>query len=525
MARVLALDWDRDQLYVIAASTGSRLRIHQAVVWPEPNVPQLAEAENLGKRLRERLDAAGIAPGGVVACLGRDRVIVKEVRYPPTAPADEPAIVRFQAAKELTDAPEDVVIDYASLDMPGTTGERRAVALIVRKDVLAAAQTLCKAAGLKLLALTPRPYGMLACWRELAARGHAANPEGANSAVAVVALADRWAEFCVIRGDAVLFARPLTQGAGLAGEVRRNLAVYAGQWPQCPARGLWVAGDDQGTLREQWQSSLGIPVHALDPFAAAERENVPAGGLGGFTAAAGLLYSESARAVLPINFARPKQPVVAADPNKRKLVFYGAAAAVLLLGLVTFGYAQLAQRDRHYQDLLAEKLDLDKIYNDLQVEERRIKALEDWTRTQVNWLDEIYDMSDRIPETEVLRLTELTAVAGDPTGRTAMLRRGRIAVKGIARDSRAIDSLRKQLESESFLYNVEPTNQTPNRLFDRGPRFPVQFSTGVRLEPRPPGKYDRQLEEPEVTAARRSRPTPTNGTANGEAPAVEGGRP
>lgn len=522
MARVLALDWDHQQLHVIAASTGSRLRVQHAQVWAEPQAPVPAEAEALGKHLRERLTAAGIAPGVVVACLGRERVILKEVRYPPASAADEPAVVRFQAAKELTDSADDVVIDYTPLGDPAAAGERRALALIVRKEVVAAYQTLCRAAGLKLLALTPRPFGTLACYSELVARGLAPGPEGgADAAVAVVTLAERWAEFCVLRGEAVLFTRALAPGPGLAGEVRRNLAVYAGQWPQHPVRGVCVAGDDEGTLRQHWQGTLSVPVHVLDPFAAAERENAPARGLGGFTAAAGLLYGESARRVLPINFARPKQPTTAADPNRRKLVFYGVAVAALLLGLVIFGYSQLALRDREYQKLLDLKLELDKIYNDLQADDRRFKALDDWTRTHVNWLDELFDMTDRIPDTDSLRLTELTAVAGDPAGRTRTAKLGRIAIKGISRDQRAIDYLRRQLEGESYFHNVEPTNPRGNPLFDRQ-RFPIGFQTGVRIDPRPPTKYVRQVEEPEEAAARRSRRSQATAT---ESPDGEGGRP
>ena len=43
---------------------------------------------------------------------GRDRVIVKEVRYPAVPEHEEPAVVRFQAIKEITDPPEEVTIDF-----------------------------------------------------------------------------------------------------------------------------------------------------------------------------------------------------------------------------------------------------------------------------------------------------------------------------------------------------------------------------------------------------------------------------
>src|SRR5262249_4554619 len=176
--------------------------------------------------------------------LARDRLILKDVRYPQATPAEEPNLVRFQASKELTDAAEEVVIDYFPVAGASGNGERRALAFVARRRLLRTYQDLCRAAGLKLAGVTPRPFGIAASvprvspglalgWAPPGGAGATgvsadlpqvkrAGAEG-GTAVAVLTVTTAWAEFCVVRDGTLLFTRALTPGDGLIGEIRRNL--------------------------------------------------------------------------------------------------------------------------------------------------------------------------------------------------------------------------------------------------------------------------------------------------------------
>src|SRR5439155_25319529 len=134
-----------------------------------------------------------------------------------------------------------IVLDYTPLSS-GAEGERKAQVFVVRRDLVAAYQTLCQTAGLKLTGLTPRPHGMAACLRSLLGTSVLVpNPEPADAAVALVTVGEKWAEFAIIKGNALLQTRTLTVGPGLAGEIRRNLVVYAGQQSQSPVKAVYLA--------------------------------------------------------------------------------------------------------------------------------------------------------------------------------------------------------------------------------------------------------------------------------------------
>src|SRR5439155_5061916 len=100
LARILALDWDQRTVHLVSAQTGrTGVRIDRAVQWQEDFELTPQNAAVAGQRLRERLKEFGFVGGPVLLCTGRERVILKEVRFPAVPPREEPALVRFQASK------------------------------------------------------------------------------------------------------------------------------------------------------------------------------------------------------------------------------------------------------------------------------------------------------------------------------------------------------------------------------------------------------------------------------------------
>src|SRR5262249_983186 len=152
----------------------------------------------------------------------------------------DPALVRFQASKELTEG-DNVVVDYFTRDFG--PGDRRACVIAVRKDIAAFYQALAKAAGLKLLTLTPRPFGLAGAVQQSPVK------RGPDPTVAAVTITGQWAEFLILRGDHILYSRPLTLGMDIAALVRQNLAAFSNQGPGVSERdkvqGVYLFGAEE----------------------------------------------------------------------------------------------------------------------------------------------------------------------------------------------------------------------------------------------------------------------------------------
>jgi hypothetical protein len=471
--RFLAIDWDQNQLYVVAGvAGGGKVKFERALVWREEKSPNPVDAESLGQLLRERLKSAGVAPAPVLACVGRDRVIFKDLRFPAVAVGEEAGVVRFQAVKELTDAPEEVVIDYDMVSAPGAA-EQQALAVVVRREIFATYQKLCQAAGLKLAALTPRSFGVAASLRKAIAGKPAS--EDAEGAVAVVVVGERWAEFSVLRGQTLLLARSLTVGPGLAGEVRRNLMVYGGQAGREPLRALYLAGAGE-ELRARLGEFVDLPIHEFDPLAGAAGLDVPVAGRGAFAGAAGLLFARAEGRGLPINFVQVRQPRAPRDPKNRRYVFAGAAAILALLGGGLWATSIYANRTHHLRDVQEQRDQLEAKLVDYRKEAKLYKALDEWDN--VVWLDELYDLTARIPDANALRIAQVTA---EPITRNAKsIYTAKITLKGsfVGNDGhKELDNLIDAFRQDKY-YSPEPPNVKGK-----------EFTLTVNVERRPPDEY------------------------------------
>ena len=500
MSRYLALDAEQGQIYLASTVVkGSSVKVEKAISQPIEGTLTAATAAALGKRLKEAMKEAGIAPAPLLVSVGRERVVLKEVKYPATISAsEEPALVKFQMSKELAEGGENVIVDYFVLPTPDPDGQRRALAFAIRKDVLGPIRALAAAAGLKLIGVTPRPFGIAASLMRAVKDGAVTPPESLTAPIAILVRGDKWGELVIIRGGHVAFSRSLTAmalnaEAAMLGEIRRNLAVFAGQSAQNQVQALYVAeGDLPGGWTGRVRAGLTIPVQSFDPIAGVESD-ISLETRGCFAGLTGLTALRARSVELPVNFLNPREPKAHSDPNKRMLGLIGVAASLLLVGGLALGLFLVAQKSKAANALRAQKSDLEDDLKKLDDTSRRVAAVKDWENKGINWLDELYDLTARFPDPSGAEVIQLVGKPIPPVKNSANKHVADLELTINTGSARAVDTLVIDM-SHDKQYEVAPKQSKGAARGSAGGSVKnQQFVFKAKIEHREPTQYVQKL--------------------------------
>lgn len=533
MARYLALDADRGHIHLLAGTRkGGSVTVENVLSWPLAEPLSITNAEAVGHDIKIRLKQAGIAPAPLWVCLGRDRVILKELRIPPVPPKEEPALVRFQTLKDLTESADKVVIDYTTIP-ESDSSQTKALAVVLNRQTLKVFQALSEAAGLSLLGVTARPFATMMAANQAVLSG-AILPAEEGTCVGMLTTGSDWGEFTVIRDKSVLFSRSIGSAAlgsekALIAELRRNLMVFANQSAGQSVGDITVAQAEGptgwvGRLRD----GLPVPVQEFDPLAGVDHDTAPSD-RGHFVGLVGAVsFGEQ---VASINFIKPREPVIERDPNTRPVIAAAAIFALLAIGAFGYGMVALASKDAKLAELARSKSQLDADLAGLELEKKRIEAVEEWQGQDVVWLDEFYNLTYHFPidrgrlvefsgkpNPKPVKKTQPGGIAplplgGKPQGPDYV---ANLSLRVQTEDSRSVDALGRSLADEK-LKEATPYKVTPKVAKGDG-----VYLIGADIASRDPSDYTAALPISETRAGGdRGRFDPRTRTPDG---AATGGR-
>ena len=314
MPRFLALDWDQDRCQLLAGNvTRSGAKIERTLLWTQEEIFGQAQGEEAGKKLKEFLKTSGIAAGAVAR-------VPAETTHPAQGAA-LPGRVRPMKSRPWFASRLPRNCSKASMKSFWTTPSCRAsasesvlLATVVRKDLLAGYQALARAAGLKLQAVTPRPFvlaDLLARCRKIDPLPSGVPPEWS----AVLLLGQAWAELTILHGPTVCFARSMANDEMMESEVRRSVVMFGTQQQGHAPQILYLFGPvlpSSPPCRNASKSRCAFPSPCRACSAAGDQVADGAGS----PAAVGLLSACARRSCRSIS-SSPKEPKPPVQGNQR----------------------------------------------------------------------------------------------------------------------------------------------------------------------------------------------------------------
>jgi len=172
----------------------------------------------------------------------------------------------------------------------------------------------------------------------------------------------------------------------------------------------------------------------------------------------------------------------------------GFAVLLIVLAGLGFGYTQVLAKETKVAELMKKKAESEKLLKDFEVDEKRMKAVKDWDDKRVNWLDEIYDMSDRFPDIKATRLEQFRGDAREPEKGAKVKYVGRIVMKVQTSADKAFNNLQSVMTSDQKYHDIVP--QTRGGVGGRLANNMQLYELKAELERRQSKEYVRKMTEP-----------------------------
>ncbi len=526
MPDMLALEWEQAAICgMYAQVTPGRVAVKRRFRLRPPDAAVMDDPQKAGAWLRDQLTQFGDRADAVLVSLPREAAVVKRLELPDVSDAELPVLVRFQAGAKSSQSLDEMGLDFLPLPRRADVPGREALLATVPRQRIDLIRAILQAAGQELTSLGLTPVAVV----ELVARAEPlAPPDDVQAASLVVSWEEDRVEISVLRRQHLLFSHALRlehDDAGdeqqiIVAEISRALVALRGQNADLRIDRGWllVAPQHQQPLAEALARRLACPVEPLDPFAAVDLDVGPPPAPGesiAFAGPIGMLLSRSGARAPTLDFLAPRQPPVVRDERRarRKLALLAGAALAVVLFLA-YGYelyalsATVGERRAANQKLESLIKRGDPVFN-------AAAMVRDWSDSKLVWLDELRDLTIRMPATDRMYLTTLRM---EPQATGAA---GKMKLIGFARERSDVISLTPRWASDQKRFKVLPHNETPATQDEL---YPLRFDTDVLIMTAPEPKPAEKQPPPAASSPPAAGGASTDTPAAGASPPHVGGR-
>ncbi len=419
MSKLLAVSWDSHSLRYVLAESRKRGAV-QVIDSGEKAIDDVSDSENddsadVVQRLSEVVSELKASRAKLILCMGRGTVDSAKFTVPPATDAELPTLVQNMAQRQLTGIGEDATIDFVSFS-PQDDGTRQvhAMAMATADEQLITAMADASGCTSISAVVVTHPLRIFA----------PAQQADEHAPTLVICKGLQTAHILVSQQQQPVLSRTLRLAPGasrdaeaqfLSGEIQRTILTIGDQLePGVRISEAVLVGSMLETESLAGQLERRIDVEITQTSANTLIEGTVGETSQGMWAPLIAAVCEAANGTTPaIDFLNPKQPPTSTDRRNRLI----AIAAVILLTLAG-GWYYVDSLFAEWHDKIAEltpEIDsMKELVKETSPMRRQAAGLARWDSSRMNWLDEIRDLTIRMPSSPELSVRQFAA---SPSGR------------------------------------------------------------------------------------------------------------
>ncbi len=471
METLVAIHWHGSVLRIAAAHVDEGVvRVHKLI---ERSLPESADLAMVREELSNVVAAENLKGHDAAVVVDREQFEMRQLTLPQVPDEELPDIVRFQAKNNFTAFGENDIVDYIRLGSAQSGNQAQLLAATLSASELKSIRGMLESARLKLKHIIPRPFATVNLIQS--------ELTGGNHQLIVNEFGDE-ADLSVVYRNLIVLTRSIRlpheaaeKDGALIREIRRTIAASRNQPLGGTIERIVIVGDDQahGQLAAVIDHDLKLPVRVVPvgEFLAVEPGAKPAAAADNGSRAPlfGALKWRSEPAAHLIDFAMPRRrPEPQRDMRRWYLVGGGAAALALMALLMT--YFLIASRRSEIADLQAKLDGLKSQTKDAGRLLGDVGLIDQWKRGDINWLDELSDISARLP------LPDDVIVKSFNGSVQTIPFQGKISLSGLLADADIENDVVRQLQERPYTVAPGPLNPT-----DELPPYKRTFSLTLAI--------------------------------------------
>ncbi len=411
----VALQFEENQIFVASAKiNGKRIQVQDLF-----SVPLEGNDADAGELLKARLTQHNLTRSDAILVIGRGDAEIREISVPPAPNNELPDMVRFIARSEFASLNDSWALDYVPMSEDESL-QRTVLAVGISPELQTQLDQFIEPSGLRVRHIVLRPYATVDLIRSKLADEQCrliVDPNGDTTDMTIV----DGVKLVATRSVRIPDSYDSNQRSdALLSEVRRTLASSRKTLGDKKVSEVVLFGDPKSNkpFEGNLKSHLDLAVDFIDPIkltsASSSLQEKTAGER--FAALLGSLVQQASSTPHAIDFVNPRRPIVKKRDFTKWYIYSGVALAAVLLAMIGSWWVLSGQASEN--ELLQNKLTALRNKNDGRGEKESVKQIlgeiamiDNWKKSDVNWLDEIYQYSERAltPDDSIVDLFDATA--------------------------------------------------------------------------------------------------------------------